>query len=65
MIDDVIPEPLGRRPPGAAGDGQHAQDVPAQDAPRAAIEKLDRLLEERYLKFRRMGVHLEAEAIHP
>ena len=61
VIDDVIAGAARRSAPRAAGDGDDPQDLPGESHPRTAIARspID-LLDERYDKFRRMGVYLEA-----
>jgi len=62
VIDDIIPEPLGgaQREPREMGTTLKSYLVRAIRELR--IKKPDRLLEERYAKFRRMGVFEEEEA---
>jgi acetyl-CoA carboxylase carboxyl transferase subunit alpha len=62
VIDDVIPEPLGgaQREPREMATALKSYLLKALRELRT--KKVERLLDDRYAKFRRMGVHVEAEA---
>jgi acetyl-CoA carboxylase carboxyl transferase subunit alpha len=61
VIDDVIPEPLGgaHREPREMASGLKTYLLKSLRELKA--KKPDRLLDERYAKFRRMGVHIEPD----
>jgi acetyl-CoA carboxylase carboxyl transferase subunit alpha len=62
VIDDVIAEPLGAAHREPREMASTVKTYLLKTLRELRSKKIDRLLDERYLKFRRMGVHLEPEA---
>jgi acetyl-CoA carboxylase carboxyl transferase subunit alpha len=62
VIDEVIPEPLGAAHREPREMASTLKTYLLKTLRELRTKKVDRLLEERYNKFRRMGVHVEPEA---
>ena len=61
VIDEIVPEPVGRRPPQLGGDRGESPSRAARSALAAQVrDRPSELVEERYEKFRRIGVFEEA-----